>query len=42
MEVIKKLDTECQKKDYVFIAQNAKYEANILSHYINIFKNNYA
>ena len=22
------------KKDYVFIAQNAKYEANILSHYI--------
>ena len=34
MEVIKKPDTECQKKDYVFIAQNAKYEANILSHYI--------
>ena len=34
MEVIKKIDRECEKKDYIFIAQNAKYEANILSHYI--------
>lgn len=34
MEVIKKIDKECEKKDYIFIAQNAKYEANILSHYI--------
>lgn len=34
IEVIKKIDRACEKKDYVFIAQNAKYEANILSHYI--------
>ena len=27
------IDKSCSKKDYVFIAQNAKYEANILSHY---------
>ena len=28
------IDKSCsKKKDYVFIAQNAKYEANILSHY---------
>lgn len=29
------IDKSCSKKDYVFIAQNAKYEANILSHYID-------
>lgn len=34
IEVIKRIDRTCEKKDYVFIAQNAKYEANILSHYI--------
>ena len=34
MEVIKKIDRACEKKDYIFIAQNAKYEASILSHYI--------
>lgn len=27
------IDKSCLKNDYVFIAQNAKYEANILSHY---------
>lgn len=30
---MKIIDKSCSKKDYVFIAQNAKYEANILSHY---------
>lgn len=30
---MKIIDSSCLKKDYVFIAQNAKYEANILSHY---------
>ena len=30
---MKIIDKSCLKKDYVFIAQNAKYEANILSHY---------
>lgn len=33
LTVIKKIDKSCTKKNYVFIAQNAKYEANILSHY---------
>lgn len=33
LTVMKKLDKSCNKKDYVFIAQNAKYEANILSYY---------
>ena len=28
----------CMKKDYVFIAQNAKYEANILSHHTEKYK----
>lgn len=32
-EVMKKVNNSCGKKDYVFIAQNAKYEANILSHH---------
>ena len=36
--VIKKIDKSCSKKEYVFIAQNAAYEANILSHYTNEFK----
>lgn len=30
---MKIIDNSCNKKNYVFIAQNAKYEANILSHY---------
>jgi len=30
---MRRIDKSCLKKDYVFIAQNAKYEANILSHY---------
>lgn len=33
LTVMKRIDKSCTKKDYVFIAQNAKYEANILSHY---------
>lgn len=33
LKVIKKIDKSCLKKDYIFIAQNAKYESNILSHY---------
>ena len=33
LEIMKKIDVSCQKKEYIFIAQNAKYEANILSHY---------
>lgn len=33
LTVIKRIDKSCTKKDYVFIAQNANYEANILSHY---------
>ena len=32
-QVIKRLNNYCMKNDYVFIAQNAKYEANILSNY---------
>ncbi len=32
-EVMRKVNNSCGKKDYVFIAQNAKYEANILSHH---------
>jgi DNA polymerase III subunit epsilon len=32
-QVMKRVNSSCMKKDYVFIAQNAKYEANILSHY---------
>lgn len=31
--VMIKIDNSCLKKDYVFIAQNAHYEANILSRY---------
>lgn len=30
---MKIIDKSCSKKDYVFIAQNAKYESNILSYY---------
>lgn len=37
--VMRRIDKSCSKKDYVFIAQNAKYEANILSHYTNECKN---
>ena len=33
IQILKKLDNSCSRKDYVFIAQNAKYEDNILSHY---------
>ena len=33
LTVMKRIDKSCTKKDYVFITQNAKYEANILSHY---------
>ena len=33
--VMKMIDKSCAKKDYIFIAQNANYEANILSHYTN-------
>lgn len=32
------IDKSCLKKDYIFIAQNAKYEANILSHYTDEFR----
>jgi DNA polymerase-3 subunit epsilon len=32
-QVMKRVNNSCMKKDYVFIAQNAKYEANILSHH---------
>lgn len=32
-QVLMRVNSSCMKKDYVFIAQNAKYEANILSHY---------
>lgn len=35
LEIMKKIDKSCQNKNYIFIAQNAKYEANILSHYTN-------
>ena len=35
LTVIKRIDRLCEKKDYIFIAQNANYEANILSHYTN-------
>ena len=38
-QVLIKLDNACGKHDYVFIAQNAKYEANILSHHTNKYKN---
>jgi DNA polymerase-3 subunit epsilon len=32
-QVMKIVNNSCMKKDYVFIAQNAKYEANILSYH---------
>jgi DNA polymerase III subunit epsilon len=32
-QVMKRVNNSCMKKNYVFIAQNAKYEANILSHH---------
>ena len=32
-QVMKRVNSSCMKRDYVFIAQNAKYEANILSHH---------
>lgn len=32
-QVMNRVNNSCMKKDYVFIAQNAKYEANILSHH---------
>ncbi|OGO86098.1 MAG: hypothetical protein A2Y24_04470 [Clostridiales bacterium GWE2_32_10] len=34
-EVMRRLDNVCAQKDYVFIAQNAKYEANILSAHVD-------
>lgn len=36
-QVMRKINNSCQKRDYVFMAQNAKYEANILSHYTDKF-----
>lgn len=35
LTVLKMIDKSCTKNDYIFIAQNANYEANILSHYTN-------
>ena len=35
LSVLKMIDKSCAKKNYIFIAQNAHYEANILSHYTN-------
>ncbi|HBC84722.1 MAG TPA: hypothetical protein DCZ30_04750 [Clostridiales bacterium] len=32
-KVMRKIDNSCSRKDYIFISQNARYEANILSHY---------
>ena len=32
-KILEKVNRSCMKADYIFIAQNAKYEANILSHY---------
>lgn len=31
--IMKKIDISCSRSDYIFVAQNANYEANILSHY---------
>ncbi|HAN09624.1 MAG TPA: hypothetical protein DCP90_03310 [Clostridiales bacterium] len=33
VEIMKKLDGVCGQREYIFIAQNAKYEANIISRY---------
>ena len=32
------IDNLCSNNNYVFIAQNAKYESNILSHYTDKFR----
>lgn len=37
-QVMKKINNSCEKTKYVFIAQNARYEANILSHYTERFQ----
>ncbi|HCC08069.1 MAG TPA: hypothetical protein DEP72_07950 [Clostridiales bacterium] len=34
VEIMKRLDRVCGQKEYIFIAQNAKYEANIISRYV--------
>ena len=36
--VMKDIDNLCSNNNYVFIAQNAKYESNILSHYTDKFR----
>ena len=36
--VMKDIDNLCSNNNYVFIAQNAKYESNILSHYTEKFR----
>ena len=38
-QVLNKVNNSCGKNDYIFIAQNAKYEANILSYHMEKFKN---
>lgn len=38
-QVMDTVDTLCMKKDYIFIAQNAKYEANILSCHTDKYQN---
>lgn len=38
-EVLRKVNNTCGKREYVFIAQNAKYEANILSYHTDKYKN---
>lgn len=37
-QVMNRVNNFCMKNDYVFIAQNAKYEANILSHHTEKYK----
>ncbi|MBR6504462.1 MAG: 3'-5' exonuclease [Clostridia bacterium] len=36
-QVMRKINNSCKKTEYVFMAQNARYEANILSHYTDQF-----
>lgn len=36
-QVMRKINNSCKKTEYVFMAQNARYEANILSHYTDKF-----
>lgn len=36
-QVMRKINDSCKNTEYVFMAQNARYEANILSHYTEQF-----